>query len=182
MTRALKQSAVVLSCKETESLDPFDVLGGSEACRSCSLMYPPCRAAKAAIILCISLYQRIQGKAISLFFPQQGEMPPPGGRGEQGPLPPLVPPTLPFAPRHSLRSRGETGETGAPVPGVGSLLGRCGPEVSLRDLPRITVRGHGQGANAVAAKASLRSRVVPWGTKRPCGPLVLDARPKEVAS
>ncbi|WP_443600997.1 hypothetical protein, partial [Agathobaculum sp.] len=36
--------------------------------------------------------------------------------------------------------------------GFGTLL--C-PEVSLRNLPRITVRGHlVQGANAVAAKSS----------------------------
>ena len=47
-----------------------------------------------------------------------------------------------------------------------------GPEVSLRDLPRITVRGHPvQSGSSPLRKAPLRSRVVPWSTKRPCGPL-----------
>ena len=47
-----------------------------------------------------------------------------------------------------------------------------GPEVSLRDLPRITVRGHPvQGGSVPLRKAPLPSRVYPWSTKRPCGPL-----------
>ena len=46
------------------------------------------------------------------------------------------------------------------------------PEVSLRDLPRITVRGHSVlGVRLALRKAPLRSRGVPWSTKRPCGPL-----------
>ena len=46
------------------------------------------------------------------------------------------------------------------------------PEVSLRDLPRITVRGQTvQGGGIPLRKAPLRSRVCPWSTKRPCGPL-----------
>ena len=47
-----------------------------------------------------------------------------------------------------------------------------GPEVTLRSSPRITVRGHSvQGACLTLRKAPLRSRIVPWSTKRPCGPL-----------
>ena len=47
-----------------------------------------------------------------------------------------------------------------------------GPEVSLRDLQRITVRGHPvQGGSVPLRKAPLPSRVYPWSTRRPCGPL-----------
>ena len=47
-----------------------------------------------------------------------------------------------------------------------------GPEVSLRDLPRITVRGQTvQGGSVPLRKAPLRSSDVPWSTRRPCGPL-----------
>ena len=46
------------------------------------------------------------------------------------------------------------------------------PEVSLRDLPRITVRGQTvQGGGGTLRKALLRSSVLPWSTKRHCGPL-----------
>ena len=42
----------------------------------------------------------------------------------------------------------------------------------MRDLPRITVRGHSvQGGGVPLRKAPLPSRVYPWSTKRPCGPL-----------
>ena len=51
----------------------------------------------------------------------------------------------------------------------GTLL--C-PEFTLRDLPRITVRGQTvQGDGGTLRKAPLRSSVLPWGTKRHCGPL-----------
>ena len=51
----------------------------------------------------------------------------------------------------------------------GTLLG---PEFTLRDLPRITVRGQTvQGGSVPLRKAPLRSSVYPWSTKRPCGPL-----------
>ena len=51
----------------------------------------------------------------------------------------------------------------------GTLL--C-PEFTLRDLPRITVRGQTvQGGGGTLRKAPLPSRVVPWSTKRHCGPL-----------
>ena len=47
-----------------------------------------------------------------------------------------------------------------------------GPEFSLRDLPRITVRGHPvQGSSVPLRKAPLPSRMCPWSTRRPCGPL-----------
>ena len=47
-----------------------------------------------------------------------------------------------------------------------------GPEVSLRDLPRITVRGQTvQGGSVLLRKAPLPSSVLPWSTKRHCGPL-----------
>ena len=89
------------------------------------------------------------------------------------PLPPLdSPKTLlcaatPFgcAAKRGVRGLGSVRRTG-----FGRLL--C-PEVSLRNLPRITVRGHPvQGANALLLrKAPLRSRVYSWSSKRPCGPL-----------
>ena len=51
----------------------------------------------------------------------------------------------------------------------GTLL--C-PEFPLRSSPRITVRGQTvQGGSVPLRKAPLRSRVHPWSTKRPCGPL-----------
>ena len=47
-----------------------------------------------------------------------------------------------------------------------------GPEFSLRKAPRITVRGQTvQGGGVPLRKAPLRSRIVPWSTKRICGPL-----------
>ena len=46
------------------------------------------------------------------------------------------------------------------------------PEFTLCYPPRITVRGQTvQGVRLVLRKAPLRSRGVPWSTKRPCGPL-----------
>ena len=51
----------------------------------------------------------------------------------------------------------------------GTLL--C-PEVTLRKPPRITVRGQTvQGGSVLLRKAPLRSRMCPWSSKRPCGPL-----------
>ena len=47
-----------------------------------------------------------------------------------------------------------------------------GPEVSLRDLPRITVRGQTvQGGSVPLRKAPLPSSVDPWSTRRLCGSL-----------
>ena len=51
----------------------------------------------------------------------------------------------------------------------GTLL--C-PEFPLRSSPRITVRGQTvQGGSVPLRKAPLRSRMCPWSTRRPCGPL-----------
>ena len=42
----------------------------------------------------------------------------------------------------------------------------------MRDLPRMTVRGHPvQGVCFLLRKAPLRSMVYSWSTERPCGPL-----------
>ena len=59
-----------------------------------------------------------------------------------------------------------------------------GPEFTLRDLPRITVRGHlVQGANSVAAKSSASIKGNACGAlNTSVGPSLLDARPKGVAS
>ena len=46
------------------------------------------------------------------------------------------------------------------------------PEFTLRKAQRIPVRGQTvQSVRFVLRKAPLRSRIVPWSTKRPCGPL-----------
>ena len=46
------------------------------------------------------------------------------------------------------------------------------PEFPLRKAPRITVRGHSvQGGGGTLRKAPLPSRMYPWSTRRPCGPL-----------
>ena len=87
------------------------------------------------------------------------------------PLPPLDSPKPSFALTHrrcaakrELRGLGSVRRAD-----FGTL---SGPEVSLRDLPRITVRGHSvQGVCFLLRKALLRSSGVPWSTKRPCGPL-----------
>ena len=51
----------------------------------------------------------------------------------------------------------------------GTLL--C-PEFPLRSSPRITVRGQTvQSGSVLLRKAPLRSRMCPWSTRRPCGPL-----------
>ncbi len=51
----------------------------------------------------------------------------------------------------------------------GTLL--C-PEFTLRDLPRMTVRGHSvHGVRLALRQAPLRSRACPWSTRRPRGPL-----------
>ena len=45
------------------------------------------------------------------------------------------------------------------------------PEFTLREPPRITVRGQTvQGGSVPLRKAPLRSRMKPWSTKRICGP------------
>ena len=87
-------------------------------------------------------------------------------------LSPLDSPDLPL--RYHIRDVQRNGGYG----GLGSVrrfaLGTllC-PEFPLRYPPRITVRGHSvQGGSVALRKTPLRSRVLPWGTKRHCGPLV----------
>ena len=105
------------------------------------------------------------------------EMPVPTGRGKRGqghhmvPLPPLDSPKPSFEPLSEAfaAKRGLRGLGSVRRADFGTL---SGPEVSLRDLPRITVRGQTvQGGSVPLRKAPLRSRVCPWSTKRPCGPL-----------
>ena len=46
------------------------------------------------------------------------------------------------------------------------------PEFPLRKVPRITVRGHPvQSVRLALRTAPLPSRMCPWSTRRPCGPL-----------
>ena len=109
---------------------------------------------------------------------ERAQWPPPGGGGKRGqghrmvPLPPLDSPKPSFALTHrrcaakrELRRLGSVRQAA-----LGTL---SGPEVSLRDLPRITVRGQTvQGGRFPLRTAPLRSMVYPWSTRRPCGPLV----------
>ena len=86
------------------------------------------------------------------------------------PLPPLDSPKPSFALTHRrcAAKRGLRGLGSGRRAAFGTL---SGPEVSLRYPPRITVRGQTvQGGGVLLRKALLRSRVVPWSTKRPCGP------------
>ena len=101
----------------------------------------------------------------------------PTARGKRGqghrmvPLPPLDSPKPSFALTHRrcAAKRELRGLGSGRRADFGTL---SGPEVSLRGLPRITVRGHPvQSGSSPLRKAPLRSRVVPWSTKRPCGPL-----------
>ena len=69
-----------------------------------------------------------------------------------------------FAAKRGLRGLGSVRRAD-----FGTLL--C-PEFPLRSSPRITVRGQTvQGGSVPLRKAPLRSRVCPWSSKRPCGPL-----------
>ena len=104
-------------------------------------------------------------------------MPGSPGRDKRGqghhmvPLPPLDSPKPSFALTHRrcAAKRGLRGLGSGRRADFGTL---SGPEVSLRDLPRITVRGHSvQGVRLVLRKAPLPSMVCPWSTRRHCGPL-----------
>ena len=104
-------------------------------------------------------------------------MPPSGGGDKRGqghrmvPLPPLDSPKPSFALTHRrcAAKRGLRGLGSVRRFAFGTLL--C-PEFTLRSSPRITVRGQTvQGDSVPLRKTPLQSRVVPWSTKRPCGPL-----------
>ena len=104
------------------------------------------------------------------------ELPPPGGGGKRGKTTKVFFPLL--TPQTFLRTRlpavarlngGRRGHASVRRAAFGTLL--C-PAVTLRYPPRITVRGQTvQGACFALRKALLRSRVYPWSSKRPCGPL-----------
>ena len=104
-------------------------------------------------------------------------LPPSGGGDKRGqghrmvPLPPLDSPKPSFALTHRrCAAKRELRRLGSVRRFAFGTL--SGPEVSLRGLPRITVRGQTvQGGSVPLRKAPLRSSVVPWSTKRPCGPL-----------
>ena len=98
-----------------------------------------------------------------------------GGKRGQGhrmvPLPPLDSPKPSFALTHRrcAAKRGLRGLGSVRRADFGTLL--C-PEFPLRGSPRITVRGQTvQGGRVLLRKAPLPSSVLPWSTKRPCGPL-----------
>ena len=104
-----------------------------------------------------------------------GAVPTVRGKRGQGhrmvPLPPLDSPKPSFTLTHRrcAAKRGLRGLGSVRRFAFGTL---SGPEVSLRGLPRITVRGHPvQDACLALRKAPLRSSVYSWSTKRPCGPL-----------
>ena len=103
-------------------------------------------------------------------------MPPPGGGGKRGRDTKVSLPLL--TPRPFLRTRlPSVARLNGGLRGLGS--GRLSaymqlscPEFRLRGLPRITVRGHSvQGSRVLLRKTPLLSRVYPWSTRRPCGPL-----------
>ncbi len=141
-------------------------------------MYPPCRAAGKRRLS--SVYHYIKGYREKQFlsFPSaEGKCrrPAAGARGGKGtvwfPCPLLTPPNPPLAatPFGRAAKRGKRGLGSGRRCACGQLL--C-PGFTLRDLPRMTVRGQTvQDGSVSLRKALLRSRVVPWGTKRPCGPL-----------
>ena len=96
-----------------------------------------------------------------------------GGKGTIWfPCPPLDSPKPSFAPRLPSEMCGETGVTGLGSMRRADFGTLSGPEFSLRQPPRITVRGHPvQGGGVPLRKAPLPSSVCPWSSKRPCGPL-----------
>ncbi len=97
-----------------------------------------------------------------------------GARGARAPYGSLAPFDSPKPLRRdALWLRSETGGYGARFRASSSFWDAVRSlNLLLRKLPRITVRGHlVQGANAVAAKSSASIKDVPWGSRRPCGPL-----------
>ena len=97
-----------------------------------------------------------------------------GKRGQDtryGFLSPLDSPYLPLSRRiEDARLNGGYGGLGSGR--LSAYMQLSCPEFSLRGLPRITVRGQTvQGGSVLLRKAPPRSRVCPWNTKRPCGPL-----------
>ena len=101
--------------------------------------------------------------------------PPTGAKGDRTPnmvsCPLLTPLTFLRADTSEMCSetRGYVGLGSVRRADFGTLL--C-PEFTLRELPRITVRGQTvQGVRLALRKAPLPSRIYPWSTERPCEPL-----------
>ena len=96
-----------------------------------------------------------------------------------GPLPPLDSPKPSFEPlSEAFAAKRGLRELGSVRRADFGTHGR--PEFTLRDLPRITVRGHPvQGACLALRKAPLPSSVYPWSTKRSCGPLAFRRATEE---
>ena len=104
-------------------------------------------------------------------------LPPSGGGDKRGqghqmvPLPPLDSPKPSFALTHR-RCAAKRGLRELGSVRLSAYVTLYCPEFTLRDLPRITVRGQTvQSGSVPLRKAPLRSRMCPWSTKRPCGPL-----------
>ena len=107
-----------------------------------------------------------------------GRCSPAGTKGDRTPnmvsCPLLTPLTFLCADTSEMCSetRGYGGLSSVRRADFGTLL--C-PEVNLRYPPRITVRGHPvQGVRLALRKAPLPSRIYPWSTTRPCGPLAFS--------
>ena len=107
--------------------------------------------------------------------PGGGRCPPTGAKGDRTPnmvsCPLLTPLTFLRADTSEMCSetRGYVGLGSVRRADFGMLL--C-PEFTLRELPRITVRGQTvQGVRLALRKAPLPSRIYPWSTERPCEPL-----------
>ena len=100
-----------------------------------------------------------------------------GGGGKRGqghrmvPLPPLDSPKPSFALTHR-RCAAKRGKRGLGSVRLSAYMQLSCPGFTLRGLPRITVRGHPvQGGSVLLRKAPLQSMMIPWSTRRPCGPL-----------
>ena len=88
------------------------------------------------------------------------------------PFPPLDSPKPSFALTHR-RCAAKRGLRGFGSVRRAAFGTHCCPEFTLRKPPRITVRGQTvQSACFALRTAPLRSRVYPWSSERPCGPLV----------
>ena len=87
------------------------------------------------------------------------------------PLPPLDSPKPSFEPL-SEAFAAKRGVRGLGSVRLSAYMQLSCPEFTLRGLPRITVRGHPvQGGSVLLRKAPLQSMMIPWSTRRPCGPL-----------
>ncbi len=112
---------------------------------------------------------------MAVFGGRGDAVPTAGGQRGQGhrmvPLPPLDSPKPSFALTHR-RCAAKRGKRGLGSVRLSAYMQLSCPEFTLRGLPRITVRGHPvQGGSVLLRKAPLQSMMIPWSTRRPCGPL-----------